>query len=79
MRAVLAVRARKSWENGKPVRETRAIACLSLAKTLQHEADSKPESAGPATDQEIVALLKRVTDEFSDVKLEGHQPIGVYH
>jgi len=54
------------------VRETRAFACLALAKTLQHEADEKPESAGPGTDQEIVALLKRVTDEFSDVKLEGH-------
>jgi S1-C subfamily serine protease/peroxiredoxin len=54
-------------------KETRAYACLSLAKTLQHEADEKPEaSASPATDKEIVALLQRVTDEFSDVKLDGH-------
>ncbi len=54
-------------------RDTRAIACLSLAKTLQHEADEKLESSGsPATDKEIVALLTRVTDEFSDVKLDGH-------
>jgi S1-C subfamily serine protease/peroxiredoxin len=56
-----------------PHRETRAYACLSLAKTLQHEADEKPESsANPATHQEIVALLNRVTDEFSDVTLQGH-------
>jgi predicted Zn finger-like uncharacterized protein len=56
-----------------PHRETQAYACLALAKTLQHEADSKPESsASPATDKEIVSLLKRVTDEFSDVTLQGH-------
>jgi S1-C subfamily serine protease/peroxiredoxin len=56
-----------------PHRETRAYACLALAKTLQHEADEKPESsASPATHQEIVGLLNRVTDEFSDVTLDGH-------
>jgi S1-C subfamily serine protease/peroxiredoxin len=56
-----------------PDRETRAYACLSLAKTLQHEADEKPESsASPATHKEIVDLLTRVTDEFSDVTLDGH-------
>ncbi len=54
-------------------KEVRAYACLSLAKTLQHEADEKPEvSASPATDKEIVGLLQRVTDEFADVKLDGH-------
>jgi S1-C subfamily serine protease/peroxiredoxin len=56
-----------------PYREVRAYACCSLAKILQHESDANPGTvSNPAADKEIVALLTRVTDEFADVKVQGH-------
>jgi peroxiredoxin len=57
-----------------PSLEARAYACLALVKTLQRESDTRPDSAAiPATDKEIVALLKRLTGEFGNVTLQGHR------
>jgi S1-C subfamily serine protease/peroxiredoxin len=57
-----------------PTLEARAYACLALVKTLQRESDTRPDSAAiPATDKEIVALLKRLTGEFANVTLQGHR------
>jgi peroxiredoxin len=53
-----------------PHREVRAYACLALATNLQRQAEDKPGgAAATAAEKEIVALLKRINDEFADVKL----------
>ncbi len=53
-----------------PHREAQAFACLSLATTLQHEANARPDG-NSAADKEIAALLSRLTKEYSDVLLGG--------